>query len=74
MYMEDTSVPVSNIHSCVSNSITKVDITSPSGMTYTSLQSDPSQPGTVFVASSWTPQLNQIGIHIVCALAEDSIG
>nr|XP_034306332.1 neurogenic locus notch homolog protein 3-like isoform X3 [Crassostrea gigas] len=55
-------------------SITKVDITSPAGMTYTSLQSVPSQPGSVFVATSWTPQQNQVGIHIVCALAEDSIG
>nr|XP_034306316.1 protein jagged-1a-like isoform X6 [Crassostrea gigas] len=54
-------------------SITKIDITSPAGMTYTSLQSVPSQPGSVFVATSWTPQENQIGIHIVCALAEDSI-
>lgn len=55
-------------------SITKVDITSPAGMTYTSLQSVSSQPGSVFVATSWTPQENQIGIHIVCALAGDSIG
>ncbi|XP_065938381.1 uncharacterized protein [Magallana gigas] len=55
-------------------SITKVDITSPAGMTYTSLQSVPSQPGSVFVTTTWTPQQNQVGIHIVCALAEDSIG
>nr|XP_019918640.2 integrin beta-like protein A isoform X1 [Crassostrea gigas] len=55
-------------------SITRIYITSPAGMTYTSLQSVPSQPGIVFVTTSWTPQQNQIGLHIVCALAEDSIG
>nr|XP_022300933.1 uncharacterized protein LOC111109138 [Crassostrea virginica] len=54
--------------------ITKIDITSPAGMTYTSPQTVPSKPGSVFVTTTWIPQQNQVGIHIVCALAEDSLG
>ncbi|XP_062601357.1 sushi, nidogen and EGF-like domain-containing protein 1, partial [Saccostrea cucullata] len=57
-----------------SRRITKMDITSPAGMTYTSLQSVSSRPGTYFVSTSWIPQQNQVGSHIVCALAEDTFG
>lgn len=74
MYFVDIRILVSNMHICSVNSITKIDITSPAGMTYTSLQSVSSQPESVYVATLWTPQENQVGIHIVCALAEDSIG
>ncbi|XP_062619429.1 fibropellin-3-like [Saccostrea cucullata] len=55
-----------------SRRITKMDITSPAGMTYTSLQSVSSRPGTYFVSTSWKPQQNQVGSHIVCALVEDT--
>nr|XP_022297347.1 sushi, von Willebrand factor type A, EGF and pentraxin domain-containing protein 1-like [Crassostrea virginica] len=63
-----------SFHVTDTGSITKVDITSPAGMTYTSPQSVPSKPGSVFVTTTWIPQQNQVGIHIVCALAEDSLG
>ena len=54
--------------------ITKIDITSPAGMTYTSPQTVPTTPGNVSVTTTWIPRQNQVGIHIVCALAEDSLG
>ncbi|XP_061186321.1 uncharacterized protein LOC133194369 [Saccostrea echinata] len=57
-----------------SRRIIKMDITAPAGMTYTSVQSVSSRPGTFFVTTSWTPQQNQVGSHIVCALAEDTFG
>nr|XP_022301095.1 uncharacterized protein LOC111109306 [Crassostrea virginica] len=54
--------------------ITKIDITAPAGMTHTSLESVPSLPGSVFVTATWKPTLNQVGTHIVCAIAEDISG
>ncbi|XP_061186326.1 integrin beta-like protein A [Saccostrea echinata] len=65
-----------NIQFYATNSrrITKMDITSPAGMTHTPLQSMTSQPRIVYVSLSWTPQQNQVGPHIVCALAEDTLG
>ncbi|XP_065938376.1 fibropellin-3-like [Magallana gigas] len=41
-------------------------------MEYSSLQSD--SFNTPFIQSTWIPQQNQVGSHIVCALAEDSLG
>nr|XP_022301724.1 integrin beta-like protein A isoform X2 [Crassostrea virginica] len=54
--------------------ITKVDISAPSGMTYTSPQTVPSTPGSVFVTTTWIPQRSQVGTHVVCALAENILG
>ena len=56
---------------CLCHRITKVDISAPSGMTYTSPQTVPSTPGSVFVTTTWIPQQRQVGTHIVCALAEN---
>ena len=49
-------------------------MTTPAGMTYTSLQNDPMLNGTVFLNATWTPQQNQVGTHLTCAIAEDVIG
>lgn len=56
------------------HSITGIGLTTPAGMTYTPLQVDPSRNNTMFVRSMWTPQRNQVGSHILCALAEDVLG
>nr|XP_022296130.1 integrin beta-like protein C isoform X1 [Crassostrea virginica] len=55
-------------------SISSITMTTPAGMTYTSLQNDPMLNGTVFLNATWTPQQNQVGTHITCAIAEDVIG
>lgn len=55
-----------------SRGITDIDLTVPAGMEYSSLQSYLSN--TSFVQSTWIPQQNQVGSHILCALAEDSLG
>ena len=49
-------------------------MTTPAGMTYTSLQNDPLLNGTVFLNATWTPQQNQVGTYLTCAIAEDVIG
>ncbi|XP_065944893.1 uncharacterized protein [Magallana gigas] len=54
--------------------ISRVDVTSPAGMTYTSPQPFPGRPGVVFVNTTWTPTAIQIGSHILCAIAEDING
>ncbi|XP_062620888.1 uncharacterized protein LOC134282496 [Saccostrea cucullata] len=51
-----------------------IDMTTPAGMNYTSIQTTGSNSNTVFVKATWIPQQNQVGSHIVCALAEDVIG
>lgn len=56
------------------HSITGIGLTTPAGMTYTPLQADASRNKTMFVRSTWTPQQNQVGSHILCALAEDVLG
>lgn len=55
-------------------SITGIGLTTPAGMTHTPLQFDHSRNKTVFVRSMWRPQQNQVGSHILCALAEDVLG
>lgn len=55
-------------------SITGIGLTTPAGMTYTPLQADALRNKTMFVRSTWTPQQNQVGSHILCALAEDVLG
>lgn len=57
---------------CVLYRITNIDLTVPAGMEYSSLQSY--SFNTSFIQSTWIPQQNQVGSHIVCALAEDSLG
>ncbi|XP_052678609.1 integrin beta-like protein D isoform X2 [Crassostrea angulata] len=57
-----------------SRRITGIGLTTPAGMTYTPLQVDHSRNKTVFVRSMWRPQQNQVGSHILCALAEDVLG
>ncbi|XP_062615279.1 neurocan core protein-like [Saccostrea cucullata] len=54
--------------------ITRVDVTSPAGMTYTSPMPYPGRPGVFFINTTWTPTALQIGSHILCALAEDNNG
>uniref|UniRef100_K1QML7 Fibropellin-3 n=1 Tax=Magallana gigas TaxID=29159 RepID=K1QML7_MAGGI len=54
--------------------ISRVDVTSPAGMTYTSPQPFPGRPGVEFVNTTWTPTAIQIGSHILCAIAEDING
>lgn len=59
---------------CLCYRITKVDITAPSGLTYTSPQTFHSTPGSVSVTATWIPQQSQVGTHIVCVLAENILG
>nr|XP_022331733.1 integrin beta-like protein D [Crassostrea virginica] len=54
--------------------IARVDVTSPAGMTYTSPQPFPGRPRIVFVNTTWTPNGMQMGSHILCAMAEDING
>nr|XP_022331397.1 neurogenic locus notch homolog protein 2-like [Crassostrea virginica] len=54
--------------------ISRIDLTSPAGMTYSSLQTDFTRPDVYYVTASWTPSTEQIGAHILCATAVDSVG
>ncbi|XP_055995241.1 protein jagged-2-like [Ostrea edulis] len=53
--------------------ISRIDLTSPAGMTYTSLQND-SCPDVYYIVTSWTPSEKQTGSHILCAAAVDNNG
>lgn len=54
--------------------IARIDLTSPAGMTYSDLQQDFSRQDVFFITISWTPTEEQIGSHILCATAVDSMG
>lgn len=54
--------------------ISRIDLTSPAGMTYSDLQQDFSRQDVSFITTSWTPTEEQIGSHILCATAVDSMG
>lgn len=53
--------------------IANIDLTVPAGMKYTPVQSNMYNNYSV-VHSSWIPQQNQVGFHLVCALSKDSLG
>ncbi|XP_065938380.1 integrin beta-like protein A [Magallana gigas] len=53
--------------------IANIDLTVPAGMEYTSLQSDV-YTNYSYVHSSWIPEQNQVGFHLVCAIAKDPSG
>lgn len=53
--------------------IATIDLTVPAGMEYTSLQSDV-YTNYSYVHSSWIPEQNQVGFHLVCAIAKDPLG
>uniref|UniRef100_K1PRY6 Uncharacterized protein n=1 Tax=Magallana gigas TaxID=29159 RepID=K1PRY6_MAGGI len=53
--------------------IANIDLTVPAGMEYTSLQSDV-YTNYSYVHSSWIPEQNQVGFHLVCAIAKDPLG
>nr|XP_034306335.1 integrin beta-like protein A isoform X3 [Crassostrea gigas] len=56
-----------------SSGIANIDLTVPAGMEYTSLQSDV-YTNYSYVHSSWIPEQNQVGFHLVCAIAKDPLG
>ncbi|XP_052678613.1 integrin beta-like protein A [Crassostrea angulata] len=53
--------------------ISNIDLTVPAGMDYTPVQSN-LYINYSFVHSSWIPQQNQVGFHLVYAIAKDNAG
>lgn len=53
--------------------ISIIDLTVPAGMDYTPVQSN-LYINYSFVNTSWIPQQNQVGFHLVCAVAKDIAG
>lgn len=53
--------------------ISNIDLTVPAGMDYTPVQSN-LYINYSFVNTSWRPQQNQVGFHLVCAVAKDNAG
>lgn len=53
--------------------ISNIELTVPAGMDYTPVQSN-LYINYSFVNSSWIPQQNQVGFHLVCAIAMDNAG
>lgn len=53
--------------------ISNIDLTVPAGMDYTPVQSN-LYINYSFVNTSWIPQQNKVGFHLVCAVAKDIAG
>lgn len=53
--------------------ISSIDLTVPAGMEYTSLWSNV-YTNYSYVHSLWIPGQNQVGFHLVCAIAKDPLG
>lgn len=53
--------------------IANIDLTVPAGMEYTSLRSNV-YTNYSYVHSLWIPGQNQVGFHLVCAIAKDPLG